>query len=197
MSSPTITPGGYTGGSVWNQVQAEQSRGGSAPSNTGSNAVAIAPAAIQAGATIGGAAMSGKAGQKAAEMQLQANREALAFSRQQEAQRKTIYDQKMNQYTNMRNTLAQRYGITLANDAPAKEYTYGSELANTKSPTPLSPEDAFAKYMKEWKTYNPDASENDYNREAYGMWLNEFKPKPPTVPAVPAPGTTVGGLIQA
>jgi hypothetical protein len=69
--------------------------------------------AIGGAATLGGAAMGGKAQKEASKAQLQATDKAIAYSREQDAQRKAVYEQKMAQYTAMRNTLAQRYGIDI------------------------------------------------------------------------------------
>ena len=211
MSSPVITPGGYTGGSVWNQVQAEQSRGGSAPPSTGSGNMAIAGPAIAAGAQLGGAAMGGKAAKDAARMQAASYDKALAFQRQQEEQRKLVYDQKMSEYTNMRNTLAQRYGINLASGSGSGGTGVGGAYQPTKAREILAAPDAFSRYMAEWKTAHPGATDAErlsaerafrgqltgqdlQNPNFVGTYTYDDIVKP--VPGVPAAGTTLGGLIR-
>jgi hypothetical protein len=64
-------------------------------------------------ATIVSGIMQSKAQNKATDAQSKSAAETLAFAREQEAQRKAVYEQKMAQYTAMRNTLAQRYGIDI------------------------------------------------------------------------------------
>ena len=212
MSSPTITPGGYSGGSVWNNVQAEMSRGGGAPPSTSTGSGNMAAAAgIGAGATIGGAAMQGKAAKDAARIQAQSYDKALAFQRQQEEQRKLVYDQKMAEYTNMRNTLAQRYGINLASGSGTGGAGVGGAYQPVKAKEILAGPDAFTKYMSEWKAANPGATDADrlsaerafrgqltgqdlQNPNFVGTYTYDDIVKP--VPGVPAPGTTVGGLIK-
>ena len=77
-------------------VRQEMSRGGAAPPSSGSGNMA-AVAGIGAAATIGGSAMQGKAAKDAARIQAQSYDKALAFQRQQEEQRKAVYDQKMSE----------------------------------------------------------------------------------------------------
>jgi len=74
---------------------------------------AIIAAGIAAAGTLGGAALSSRGQNKATDAQTKANADTLAYSREQDAQRKAVYEQKMAQYTAMRNTLAQRYGIDI------------------------------------------------------------------------------------
>jgi hypothetical protein len=64
-------------------------------------------------ATIVSGIMQSRASNKATDAQSKSAAETLAFAREQEAQRKAVYEQKMAQYTAMRNTLAQRYGIDI------------------------------------------------------------------------------------
>lgn len=69
--------------------------------------------------SIAGGALSGKAAKEAAKMQLQSNREALAFSREQEATRKANYDRAYAIWDASRQELMRRYGITMpASSAP-------------------------------------------------------------------------------
>lgn len=69
--------------------------------------------------SIAGGALSGKAAKEAAKMQLQSNREALAFSREQEATRKANYDRAYGIWDASRQELMRRYGIALpASTAP-------------------------------------------------------------------------------
>ena len=69
------------------------------------------PALIGAGASLGGAAMGGKAANKAAKLQSQSTDKALAFSREQEAARKANYDKAYNMWLSSRNQLLERYGL--------------------------------------------------------------------------------------
>jgi len=188
-------------------VQQEMSRGGAAPPSSGSGNMAAA-AGIGAAATIGGSAMQGKAAKDAARIQAQSYDKALAFQRQQEEQRKAVYDQKMVEYTNMRNTLAQRYGITLPSSGVGGT---GGAYQPVKAKEILAGPDAFTKYMSEWKAANPGATDADrlsaerafrgqltgqdlQNPNFVGTYTYDDIVKP--VPGVPAPGTTVGGLIR-
>ena len=167
-----------------------------------------AAAGISAAATIGGSAMEGKAAKDAARIQAQSYDKALAFQRQQEEQRKAVYDQKMSEYTNMRNTLAQRYGITLPSSGVGGT---GGAYQPVKAKEILAGPDAFTKYMSEWKAANPGATDADrlsaerafrgqltgqdlQNPNFVGTYTYDDIVKP--VPGVPAPGTTVGGLIK-
>jgi hypothetical protein len=172
--------------------------------------MAIAPAAIGAGATIGGAAMSGKAAKEGARIQAQSYDKALAFQRQQEEQRKLVYDQKMAEYTNMRNTLAQKYGINLASGAGTSGV--GGAYQPTKAKEILAGPDMFTRYMAEWKAANPGATDAERlaaERALRGQATNQDLQNPnfvgtytyddivKPVPGVPSAGTTIGGLIKA
>jgi hypothetical protein len=174
--------------------------------------MAVAPAAISAGAQIGGAAMSGKAAKDAARIQAQSYDKALAFQRQQEEQRKLVYDQKMSEYTNMRNTLAQRYGINLASGSGTGGTGVGGAYQPTQAKEILAAPDVFTKYMTEWKAAHPgftDAERLAAERDLRGRATNSDLQNPnyvgtytyddivKPVPAVPPAGSTIGGLIKA
>ena len=76
------------------------------------------PALIGAGASLGGAALGGKAANKAAKLQSQSTDKALAFSREQEAARKANYDKAYSMWLSSRNQLLQRYGLPTMGEAP-------------------------------------------------------------------------------
>jgi hypothetical protein len=69
---------------------------------------------LNVGGQLGGAAIQARQANKAAEMQLQGNREALAFQREQEAARKAQFDRAYAMWNAGRNALLQRYGIDIA-----------------------------------------------------------------------------------
>ena len=197
------------GSPMWGvfDMAADEARVRKPVSSQGSGNMAAA-AGISAAATIGGSAMEGKAAKDAARIQAQSYDKALAFQRQQEEQRKAVYDQKMVEYTNMRNTLAQRYGITLPSSGVGGT---GGAYQPVKAKEILAGPDAFTKYMSEWKAANPGATDADrlsaerafrgqltgqdlQNPNFVGTYTYDDIVKP--VPGVPAPGTTVGGLIR-
>lgn len=72
-------------------------------------------------ATIVSGIMQSRAQNKATDASERSNAAALAFTKEQEAQRKAVYDQRMAQWTASRNALLQRYGIDIAppSTAPA------------------------------------------------------------------------------
>jgi hypothetical protein len=81
----------------------------------------IIPAAIGAGAQLGGAVLGGKAAKSAAKTQAQTTDKTLAFAREQEAAKKAAYDQSMkayeakwNAWQGQRQALLQRYGVDIA-----------------------------------------------------------------------------------
>lgn len=78
----------------------------------------IGSAIVQGVGSLGGAALGGKAAKSAAKTQAATTDKALAFTREQEAQRKAVYDQKMQQWTASRNALLKRYGIDIAPPTP-------------------------------------------------------------------------------
>lgn len=76
-------------------------------------------AIIGAGGNIVGGILQSRATNKATEASERANREALAFSREQEATRKANYDRAYGIWDASRQELMRRYGITLpASTAP-------------------------------------------------------------------------------
>ncbi len=77
---------------------------------------AIIPAAIGAAASIGGALLGSRAAGKATDAQTQANANALAFAREQEATRQARWQQGMAAYMANRKLLAQHLGIELPDD---------------------------------------------------------------------------------
>lgn len=91
----------------------------SAPPGAGSsNMGMIIPAAISAGASLGGAALGGKGQKKAAQMQMQSQDKALGFAREQEMRRRQDWQQALMAYNQNRNALLQRYGISIPTQAP-------------------------------------------------------------------------------
>lgn len=67
--------------------------------------------AITGAASLGGAAIGGKGANKAAQTQLTASREALAFEREKEAARQKQYEQGLAAWSAGRRLLAARYGL--------------------------------------------------------------------------------------
>ena len=61
-------------------------------------AAVVVPAAIKGAADVASGVMGGKGAKAAAQTQLQGTREALAFQREQEANRKAEYDKAMAAY---------------------------------------------------------------------------------------------------
>lgn len=79
---------------------------------------AIVAAGISAVGALGGAALGARSQGQAAKSQAAATDKAMALTREQEAQRKAVYDQKMQQWTASRNALLKRYGIDIAPPTP-------------------------------------------------------------------------------
>jgi hypothetical protein len=207
----------------WVEDAASRELARSQPSSGGSGGnVAIAAPAIAAGAQIAGAAMGGKSAKAAAQIQAQSTDKALALARQQEETRNEVYDQKMAQYTMMRNVLAERYGITL----PPIEST-GAAGATGSAPANeiLAGPDAYAKHMQEWRAAHPGATAEDVRQEErafrgrlttqdlkqpgfvgtypYASVANaspspalQPTPGPPVVASNPAQGMTLGDLAR-
>ncbi len=74
---------------------------------------AVGGSIIEAPAQLAGAAMGGKAQKKAAQMQQQSTREALAFEKEKEARRQADYDKAYGIWQAGRQALAQRYGLPI------------------------------------------------------------------------------------
>jgi len=87
----------------------------------------IAGPIIQGVFGIGGAAVGAHSQNKANDASLQANREAIAFQREQEATRKAEYEKSLAIYDQNRRALLSRYGIDIASfAAPAAGATTGT-----------------------------------------------------------------------
>ena len=90
--------------------------------------MAWAPAAIQAGGQLAGAAVGGKGAKAAAQIQARSNAEALAFTREQDAKGRADWDKAMQAWEANRNALLQRLGVDIpqaayrAPAAPVKNY---------------------------------------------------------------------------
>jgi hypothetical protein len=130
----------------------------------------VIAAGIAAAGSLAAAKMGSNANSKATKAQSAAADQALAFTREQEATRRAVYDQKMQQYTAMRNVLAERYGINLP---PA-----------ASSGTPSVPAAAF-----------PGATATAGGAEQPGV-QGRTPPTPGPVMADAAQGMTLGDLAR-
>jgi len=160
---------------------------------------AIIAAGIAAAGTVGGAAIASRSANKATDAQTKAAADTLAFTREQEAQRKAIYDQKMAQYTAMRDTLAKRYGIDIGMPSAA--------VASAEPKKDTSKADAAYALINALHGGNVSRDKFDaWQAQQAGQSGQSATPwnKPgvaalpggTTAQVVPSPGTTIGGLLQ-
>ena len=80
---------------------------------------AIIAAGIGAAGALGGAALSSRSANKAADTQAQAGREALQWEKEKEAQRRQDWEKGMAIWNAGRQALAQRYGLDLGSVLPS------------------------------------------------------------------------------
>jgi hypothetical protein len=134
------------------------------------------PPVVGAAAVAGGAALAGSALSARAE----STDKALAFQREQEAQKRAQYDQAMkayeakwNAWQSGRNALLQRYGIDIAPPAtPAAAVAPGMRSTGTLAPgtTPTDPQAAAAAPIRGANLggiIKPEGEWNDWTR--YGL----------------------------
>ena len=81
---------------------------------------AIIAAGISAAGALGGAALSSRSANKAADTQVQAGREALAWEKEKEARRRADWEKGMQIWSAGRQALAQRYGLDLGDVMPSE-----------------------------------------------------------------------------
>lgn len=103
----------------------------------------IAPALIQSGGQLGGAAIGGKGAEKAAKIQAGTADKALAFAREQEAERRRNYNEaisdyrtKMGEWQQLRESLLALYGVptNVAGLSGSGDISAGAPGGNSSAP---------------------------------------------------------------
>ena len=97
-------------------------------------AVAAIPAAIQGVSSVASGVMGGKGAKKAADTQLTATREALAFQREQKAAEEKRYADAMNLWLSGRRQLLDRYGLPSSALGPYESSPYTNAPARVQTP---------------------------------------------------------------
>lgn len=131
----------------------------------------IGSSIIEGVGALGGAALGGKAAKSAAKTQAATTDKALAFTREQEAQRKAVYDQKMQQWTASRNALLKRYGIDIApptpDAPPAGPQAQPRPVMNQPGPMPGAAPGGNLAALIQQRQVPPDLE--GWNRPSYGI----------------------------
>jgi hypothetical protein len=112
------------------------------------------PAVLAAGIGAGGSLVSGILGNRAAgkarDAQMQANREALAYQREQDRRDQDIARRAWNAWNERRNLLLQRYGVSI----PTLENPYGSASgAGANMGQPMMPGNSLADLLQRKRGY--------------------------------------------